>query len=91
MKSAYELAMERLNQDRGPEKSLNDDQRARIAEVDKKFDARIAEEKLGAESRIAAAGFEEATKIREALTAELASLEEHREREKQAIWDEAAE
>jgi hypothetical protein len=82
--------MERLEQDRGPEKSLTDDQRKRIGEIDSKYDARIAEEKLGAETRAASAGYEEAMKIREALTSELAAIEEQREREKQAIWDESS-
>lgn len=90
MKSAYELAMERLAEDSGPSKSLTDEQRERIAEIDRKFDARVAEEKLGAEQRAAAASFEEAAQIREALVSALASLDEQREREKQTIWDDAS-
>jgi hypothetical protein len=90
MKSAYELAMERLAADSGPAKSLTDEQRERIAAIDKKYDAKVAEEKLGAETRAAAAGFEEAKQIRDGLTSALASLEEQREREKQHVWDEAS-
>ncbi len=90
MKSAYELAMERLAEDSGPSKTLTDEQREQIAEIDRKFDAQVAEEKLGAESRAAAAPFEEAMQIRESLAPALSSFEEKREREKQKIWDEAS-
>ncbi len=91
MKSAYELAMERLNQDSGPLKSLTDEQRERIAEIDRKYDAKAAEEKLGIESRAAAAPPEEAMQIRASIASALASIEEHRERDKQKVWDEASE
>ena len=90
MKSAYELAMERLAENSGPSKSLTDDQRERIAEIDRKFDAKVAEEKLGIETRAAAAPFEEATQLRDSLAEALASLDEQREREKQKIWDESS-
>ncbi len=90
MKSAYELAMERLNQDSGPLKSLTNEQRDQIAEVDRKYDAKAAEEKLGIEARAAAAPFEEAMQIRSSIASALASIEEHRERDKQKIWDEAS-
>ena len=90
MKSAYELAMERLAEDSGPSKSLTEDQRENIAEIDRKYDARIAEEKMGIETRAAAAPFEEAMQIRESLAPAIASLDDQREREKQKIWDEAS-
>ena len=41
MKSAYELAMERL-QKSAPQVKLSDEQRAQIAEIDNKFEAKIA-------------------------------------------------
>lgn len=88
MKSAYELAMERLAEDSGPSKTLTDEQRERIAEVDRKYDARVAEEKMSVETRAAAAPFEESMQIRETLAPALASFDEQREREKQKIWDE---
>jgi len=91
MKSAYELAMERLAEDSGPSKSLTDDQREQIAEIDRKFDAKVAEEKLGIEGRAAVAPFEEAMQLRESLASTLASLNDQRENEKQKIWDEASE
>ena len=88
MKSAYELALERLEKDRGPTRQLTDDQRARISEIESKCAAQIAENRLSYESRIAAAPFEEAEKLRQELAATIASLEATREREKEAIWNE---
>ena len=37
MKSAYELAMERLAEAGGPTKTLTDEQKARIADIEKKY------------------------------------------------------
>lgn len=45
MKSAYELAMERLQGDE-PIVKLSDEQRAEIGEIDKKFRAKIAEREV---------------------------------------------
>jgi hypothetical protein len=45
MKSAYELAMERL-QKNTPSVSLSDEQKAQLAEIDSQFRAKIAEKEL---------------------------------------------
>ncbi|MEP7014913.1 MAG: hypothetical protein ABI925_05690 [Verrucomicrobiota bacterium] len=45
MKSAYELAMERL-QKGAPSVSLTDDQKKQLAEIDAKFKAKTAEKEL---------------------------------------------
>ncbi|HEX5492373.1 MAG TPA: hypothetical protein VFX07_14010 [Candidatus Udaeobacter sp.] len=45
MKSAYELAMERL-QKGSPSTSLTDEQKKELAEVDSKYQAKIAEKEL---------------------------------------------
>ena len=45
MKSAYELAMERLAKNQ-PIMTLTDDQKKQLAEVDSMFKARIAEKEL---------------------------------------------
>ena len=88
MKSAYELAMERLAKTSGPTKTLTDEQKARIAEIEKKYEAKIAQEKLGLEARIAAATTpEELEKCRQDLAASIAALEAKRDDEKSAIWD----
>ena len=45
MKSAYELAMERL-QKASPSLSLNEEQKKELAELDSKYQAKIAEKEL---------------------------------------------
>ena len=45
MKSAYELAMERL----GGSRSYTNGQKQQMAEIDRKFEARLAEARLRAE------------------------------------------
>ena len=45
MKSAYELAMERLNE-KSPTVKLTDKQKAELAEIDSKYAAKIAEREL---------------------------------------------
>ena len=45
MKSAYELAMERL-QESSPSLSLTDEQKKELAELDSKYQAKIAEKEL---------------------------------------------
>ena len=89
MKSAYELAMERLDAESGPSKKLSDEDRARIAEIDSKYDAQIAELKLGHDSKIASVSFAEIDGIKEELTRALAQIEERRERDKNAVWEDA--
>lgn len=86
MKSAYERAMERLEQESGPLKKLSDEQRQAIAEIDKKFDAKIAEQRLHYEGRIAGAAPDERQALMEELSTTLAGLESKREKEKEEIW-----
>lgn len=89
MKSAYELAMERLEKEQGPGRALTDTQRAELAAIDNRFDAKVAETKLTFEGRMQAEP-QNRLALREELSQELASLEEKREREKAAIWDASA-
>ena len=51
MKSAYELAMERL-QKASPSLSLTDEQKKELAEVDSKYQAKIAEKELFLKAQI---------------------------------------
>src|SRR5215510_11757189 len=51
MKSAYELAMERL-QKASPSLSLNDEQKKELADVDSSYRAKIAEKELFLKERI---------------------------------------
>ena len=88
MKSAFELAMERFG---GPLKQYTDEQKAQLAEVEKYYEAQIAQAKFAAQARVEkAAGDAEA--IRQAnddLLVELRSLEEKRDRKKQQVlWRE---
>jgi len=90
MKSAYELAMERLEKAQGPTKRLTDAQRERIAEIDRKCDAKVAEQKMGYEPRIAQAqSFDERNALQDELAAKIRDQENEREKEKNAVWSEA--
>ena len=88
MKTAYELAMERLEKTSGPTKKLTDDQKAQIAEIEKLYEAKIAELKLSFEARMQTAQTREEWDAKQAeLAAKIASLEEQREKEKEKVWN----
>ena len=90
MKTAYELAMERLEKDGGATKKLSDGQRARIAAIDKKYDAKVAEARLKLDSGVSAATtIDELEAAKAASADEIARLEEQREREKDKVWNES--
>jgi hypothetical protein len=84
MKSAYELAMSRLEKT-SPAVALTNEQKTRLAEVDREIDAKIAEKKIFLEEQLTKAAFQEQDEIRRQLASELARLEEKREREKNKI------
>jgi len=92
MKSAYELAMERLAA-KEPVLQLSADQKQRIAAIAAKCKADIAAKELLLQSELAktlaAGATEEAAKIQRQLTDEIRRLEEKREREKDAVRSEA--
>ncbi len=53
LKSAWELALEKLNaQETAPVERLSDDQKTAIAEIRARYKAKIAEAEIGAESHI---------------------------------------
>jgi hypothetical protein len=54
MKSAYELAMERLNQ-QSPSIQLSDEQKKQLAELDSRYAARVAEREIALRDAIAKA------------------------------------
>jgi hypothetical protein len=95
IKSAYELAMERLSKEQGEIAPLSDDQKERLAEVTKHFKAKRVERELALKPEIEAAlikgEFDEAEKLRAQLAADLTRLDGEEEEQKQAIRDEAAE
>lgn len=86
MKSAYELAMERMG---GDEKPLTAEQKERIADVDAKYKAKIAERRIFLEKAIqdvlAQERTEEAEELRSQLVQETAKLEAKSEEEKDRI------
>ena len=88
MKSAYELAMERF----GPTKSMTDEQKLRIAEIDKRFKAKIAELEIMRQGAIdnAADEPERQAFLRQQLHQEISDLEAKSEREKEAVRSEQA-
>lgn len=90
MKTAYELAMERLEAASGPTRSLSDEEKAALSEVDKKYDAQIAAVKIDFDTKLATCTTHESFReLREQLARELATLEDRRERDKDAIWGES--
>ena len=86
MKSAYDLAMERMG---GDEKPLTAEQKERIADVDAKYKAKIAERRIFLEKAIqdvlAQEKTEEAEELRSQLVQETAKLEAKSEEEKDRI------
>ena len=88
MKSAYELAMERLAA-KEPVLQLSADQKQRIAAIEAKCKADIAAKELLLQSELAktlaAGATEEAAKIQRQLTDDIRRFEEKREREKDAV------
>ena len=88
MKSAYERAMERLEQEQGPTRKLSDEQKAAIAELEQRHQAKAAETKLGFEQRIATAeSYEQFNQLRTEMADELRRLAEKLEADKAAVWD----
>ncbi len=93
MKSAYELAMDRLDQ-QDPVPSLTEEQRLQLAEIDQRFKARIAEREFNLRGHLAKARREgDYIEVRELdlqLQRELARLREQAEEEKQKVRDAAS-
>ena len=86
MKSAYELAMERMGGDDVP---LTEDQKRKISEIETKYKAKIAERKIFLEKNLqdalAQGNQEEAEEARKLLAQETLKLEEKAELEKEKI------
>lgn len=90
MKSAYELAMERLSKS-DPEggTALTAEQKARLAELDRVYQGKIAEREIflkqALNRALAEQNGEEAEKVRQQLASERVRLEEERDHEKEAV------
>ncbi len=90
MKSAYELAMERLEKS-APTVKLSDEQKAQIAEIDSISKAKIAEKELFLRGKIEAAGlsgsFAEIEELEKQLASEIRRLQEDCEEKKTKLRD----
>ena len=88
MKSAYELAMERLNK-QAPVVKLTAEQKRQIAELESRYKAKVAEREISLTDAInAAAGkgsAEEALQLKEQLAHERKKLAEELEEKKEAV------
>jgi len=88
MKSAYDLAMERLAKNH-PIVTLTDDQKKQLADVDSIFKARIAEKELFLKDQIrtaqSAGKFEEMESLEKQLASEIRRLQEDCEAKKEKL------
>lgn len=84
MKSAYELAMERLG---GGVKQYTTQQKEQLADLDRIYDAKIAQAKFDASARQDKAGrdLEKLKQAQDDLAVEIRSLEERRDRKKEEL------
>jgi hypothetical protein len=90
MKSAYELAMERLSKsDPSSSRALTAQQRASLAEIDRVFTGKIAEREIflkqQLEQALAGQNADEIEKIRKQIASERVRLGEEREAEKERV------
>lgn len=90
MKSAYELAMERLQaEDPDSTPALSDEQREEIAEISKRYQAKIAEREIFLNKQLVDARskgeFNEIESIGKQIASEKARLEEEMEAEKEKV------
>ncbi len=88
MKSAYELAMERLEKS-APTVALSDAQKAEIGEIDSSYKARIAEKELFLKGQIREAEmggkFDEIENLQKQLAIEVRRLQEDCEEKKNKL------
>jgi len=88
MKSAYELAMERLEKE-SPTSRLNEEQKREIAEIDSTFRARIAEREVFLKDQIAKAAAEgkreDVEQLQKQLSFDIRRLNEDCEAKKEKI------
>jgi len=90
MKSAYELAMSRLEKN-SPSLAIPEKLKAALAEIDSEYGAKIAERRIFLEGEIAKAAGDSlaVADLRRQLAGDIASLEDKREAAKEKIRREA--
>ncbi len=88
MKSAYELAMERL-QKQAPTQALNDRQKAELADVESLYKSRLAQLEISMGDQIqeaeSAGDFALADELRTRLGSQRQRIEEEKEERKEAV------
>jgi hypothetical protein len=88
MKSAYELAMERL-QKQAPTVKLTAEQKAAISDLESQYAAKVAQREIGLKDEILKAesngDLEEAAKLREQLAHEKRKLQAELEEKKEQV------
>ncbi|MDP8244807.1 MAG: hypothetical protein P9L94_12040 [Candidatus Hinthialibacter antarcticus] len=87
MKSAYELAMERLEKDSPSGPALSDEQKTQLAEVDNRIDAKIAERKILSQNEMkqTMGNPAEMESINARMQQDIHRLETEREEQKDAV------
>lgn len=90
MKSAYELAMERLaKSDPDAGKPLTTEQKGRLAEIDRVYKGKLAEREIFLKKQLdealASGKADEVAQLQQQLTSERARLDEEREAEKERV------
>jgi hypothetical protein len=94
MKSSYELAMERLAKSAPAAKPLTPAQKARLGEIDRIYQGKLAEREIFLKKQLddalAAGKADEFEKIKTQLVNERARIEEEREEEKERVRHERA-
>jgi len=90
MKSAYELAMERLaKSDPSTNAPLSNEQKEQLAEIDRLYKGKIAEREIFLKQKLdeamAAGKLEEIEKVQSQIASERARLEEEREDDKERV------
>jgi hypothetical protein len=88
MKSAYELAMERLNK-QGPQTKVSGEQKKQLAELDARYAAKVAEREIFLKGELAkAAGkgdFEACEQLEKQLVSERKSIHAELEEKKEKV------
>ena len=88
MKSAYELAMEKL-QKQSPDQSLSDEKKAELAELDNLYKSKLAEREVFLGGKIAEAeatgDFEVLEQLQRELASDTKTLEAEQEEKKEEV------
>ena len=90
MKSAYELAMERLaKSDPAAGKPLSAEKKSRLAEIDRVYQGKLAEREIFLKKQLsdahAAQNRDEIEKVQKQIVSERVRIEEEREAEKERV------